>query len=258
MSHQHVERAARWVYQGTWGILTGWFRVPSDPPTLPALGGQAVVAFQPADGFLRYLKLYFWTALLLIDLAIVAAWLVVTFAFPVAGAILALPTLLVAVVPDIVAYVAIHLRYDTTWYVLSDRSLRIRRGIWIIHETTITFENAQNVTIRQGPIQRWYGIADILVETAGGGGSHGAEGKLQSSAAHCGLIEGVADADQIRDLIMARLRRSRSAGLGDESWLETLADAADVSGPAPWSPQHLAVLRDIRDAARKAAPLLGA
>jgi uncharacterized membrane protein YdbT with pleckstrin-like domain len=43
------------------------------------------------------------------------------------------------------AYIAIHLRYDTTWYVHGDRSLRIRRGIWVIHETTLTFENIQNV-----------------------------------------------------------------------------------------------------------------
>jgi membrane protein YdbS with pleckstrin-like domain len=243
MSQPHVERAAQWVYQGTWGILSRWFRVPQRPPALPAISGETIATFQPAPGFLRYLKLQFWVALLLIDLAIFAAWLGITLAFPVAGAILALPALVVAVVPDIVAYVAIHLRYDTTWYLMSDRSLRIRRGIWVIHETTITFENVQNVRVSQGPIQRWYGIADVVVETAGGGGAHaGAEG-IQTTAAHRGLIEGVADADQIRDLIMTRLRQSRSAGLGDET-------PVDLE-PYRWSPKQVAILREIRDTARQ-------
>ena len=79
---------------------------------------------------------------------------------------------MILVAPDVIAYVAIHLRYDTTWYVLTDRSLRIRRGIWIIHETTISFENVQNVEVRQGPLQRYFGIADVIVQTAGGGARH--------------------------------------------------------------------------------------
>ena len=37
-------------------------------------------------------------------------------------------------------------------------------------ETTITFENIQNVTVQQGPLQRLFGIADVRVDTAGGGG----------------------------------------------------------------------------------------
>ena len=69
------------------------------------------------------------------------------------------------------ADIAIHLRYDTTWYVLSDRSMRIRCGILNIYETTITYENIQNVSIHQGPLQRYDGFSDVHVETAGGGKS---------------------------------------------------------------------------------------
>lgn len=66
------------------------------------------------------------------------------------------------ILPDVVAYVAIHLRFDTTWYVMTERSLRIRRGIWVLHETTITFENVQNVVVNQGPVQRFFGIANVV------------------------------------------------------------------------------------------------
>lgn len=238
-----AERASRWVYSGLWGILVRWFRVPPRPPELPTAPGEAANAFKPAEGFLRYLKLWFWVGLLAIDLLIIAGWLGLALAQPVWGGILALPVLALVVLPDVVAYLAIHLRFDTTWYVVSQRSLRIRRGIWVIRETTITFENVQNVVVRQGPVQRLYGIADVHVETAGGGGGTGE--KRPGTQGHQGLIEGVANANQIRDLILSRLRQSRAAGLGDEPHHD-----ADRPG---WPPAHLEVLREIRDLATRLA-----
>jgi hypothetical protein len=92
-------------------------------------------------------------------------------------------------------------------------------------------------------IQRLFGIADVTVETAGGGGGSAQDPHAaQSAAAHRGLIEGVADAPRIRDLVLARLRRSQSAGLGDEP--AAMAEALPTFGP-----EHLKVLREIRDAA---------
>lgn len=239
---RRVEEATRWIYKGLWGVLVRWFKVPDRPPTLPTLPGETAESFQPSEGFLRYLKFQFWVLLIVIDLAIFLGWLVLTVALPWLGILLAVPALLIAVVPDVLAYIAIHLRYDTTWYVLTSRSLRIRRGIWIIHETTITFENVQNVEVRQGPLQRYFEIADVHVETAGGGAKvQSGQGSLAASG-HQGIIEGVHDAARIRDLILSRLRLSRSAGLGDEA---TLA----ASGPS-WTAEHVAVLREIRDAVR--------
>jgi len=153
-----------------------------------------------------------------------------------------LPFVLVLVVlPEIVAYVAIHLRYDTTWYVLSDRSVRIRRGIWVIAETTITFENVQDVKIDQGPVQRYFGISDIIIQTAGGGSVHQSSHGKTTTTTHVGHIEGIADAHRIRDLIMNRVRQSRSAGLGDEQ----VGASHHVSQAPTWSPAHLQVLREI-------------
>ena len=40
-----------------------------------------------------------------------------------------------------------------------------------VQEKTMTFSNVQNVSIRQGPMQRLFGIADLEVRTAGGGSS---------------------------------------------------------------------------------------
>jgi membrane protein YdbS with pleckstrin-like domain len=127
---------------------------------------------------------------------------------------------------------------------VSDRTLRIRRGIWLLHETTITYENIQNIRVSQGPLQRWYGIGDVLVETAGGGGG-GAEGG--AGIMHRGLIEGVDNANEIRDLILGHLRKTRTAGLGDELAVDGL-DREHSGGS--WSPEQMTILREIREAAQ--------
>ena len=235
-----VERAAEWMYRGIWRVLSGWFRVPEHPPTLPAEPGEFYRSFHPSRGYLAYLKLFFWIAFVLIDVAILIGWLVLFTVNPLVGVLLAVPALLLAVVPDIVAYIAIHLRYDTMWYVMTDRSLRCRRGIWVILEHTITFENVQNVYVRRGPVQYLYGISTIVVETAGA--SEG-EGENQFAVGNKAIMEGIDNPKEIRELIMERVRRSRSAGLGDEP------EEAGLKSTG-WSAGHVHALREILDEVR--------
>lgn len=249
----HVDAAAAWIYRGVWATIVSWFKVPADPPTLPA-ADEPVRAMRPAEGYLNYLKFLFWIALIPGDVLPIAGWIAIAAAVPVFGAVLALPALALVVLPDVVAYVGIHLRYDTTWYVLTDRSLRIRRGILDIHETTISFENVQNVEVRQGPLQRYFGIADVLVTTAGGGGAVSHKGgQSQSLGAHVGLLQGLDNADRVRSQILDSVERSRAAGLGDESRHELAAQHASTA--AAFSAGHVAVLREIRDTARRLASL---
>jgi membrane protein YdbS with pleckstrin-like domain len=239
-------RAAEWMYHGLWRVLVALFRVPKEPPTLPAREREYLASFRPAPGFLRYLKLWFWIALLAVDVALTLGYVAAAAALVVGGlwwlALLLLPVaLFVIVAPDVLAYIAIHLRYDTTWYVMTENSLRIRRGIMVIHETTITFENVQNLKLRQGPLQRHFGIADLVVETAGSGAAQGHQGN--TGVDNRGVIEGIDNAPEIRERILSRMRRSRTAGLGDE-------DPAAAPSPAAWTPAQLAVLRDIREEVR--------
>lgn len=210
-----VLRASQWCYQGVWAGVTRWLRVPEHPPTLPTSAASDIRSFRPSQAYLDYQKFFFWIGLAAIDIVLTALWIILTIAFPLAGILITPLALAVIVLPDIVAYIAIHLRYDTTWYVLSDRSLRIRRGIWRICETTITFENIQNIHLSQGPLQRHFGYANLVVETAGGGAVHGPHGQ-QGTNTHIGILEGLDNATQVRDLILERLKKCRSAGLGDE------------------------------------------
>jgi membrane protein YdbS with pleckstrin-like domain len=245
-----VDRAAEWVYRGTWGILAGWFKVPVEPPHLPAWSDDTVETFRPAPQYLRYLKLKFWVLLVAIDLLIIVPWLVVLIIFPVVGLLIALPVWAIAIVPDIIAYAGLHIRYDTMWYALSGRSMRLRRGLWVIHETTITYENIQNVTVHQGPLQRYFGIATLVVKTAGGGGSGPGKGGPGMMGGHVGIIEGIADVQQIRDLIMSRARTSRTTGLGDEQEHAGSLPRGMAGTEPGWTDDHIRVLREIRAAAR--------
>jgi membrane protein YdbS with pleckstrin-like domain len=244
-----VDAAAAWIYRGVWASIVALFRVPPEPPTLPS-SGESVLSIRPSPGYLRYLKFLFWVAFLPGDIVPILIWSAVAIAVPIVGVILVVPLVFVLIAPDVIAYVGLHLRYDTTWYVFTDRSLRIRRGIWVIHETTITFENVQNVEVAQGPVQRYFGIADVIVQTAGGGASkktsHGGE---KSSDTHVGLLQGLDNADAVRDQILERVKRSRTAGLGDEH-ATTLAHT-DYPPRGGYSIAHLAVLREIRDQTRR-------
>ena len=242
-------RASQWCYRGIWSVIAKWLRVPESPPELQGADDQHVKRFRPAEGFLSYLKFFFWIGLTLIDCLLLAAWVAITAASPLLGIALAPLFLIIMIAPDIVAYIAIHLQYDTTWYVLTDRSMRIRRGIWIIRETTITYDNIQNVSLRQGPLQRYFGIADVLVETAGGGSGSG-QGENGSSANHSGLLQGISNAEEVRNLIFAKWNASRSAGLGDdEPHNATTAFPPGQHRPSKYSAKHLKLLDEIQQLA---------
>jgi uncharacterized membrane protein YdbT with pleckstrin-like domain len=137
------------------------------------------------------------------------------------------------------------------WYIVTDRSLRIREGILRVREMTLTFANVQNITVRQGPLQRILGLADVVVRTAGGGGSsetHGGGGTVGESM-HVGKLRAVDNAVEVRDLILERLRRWRDSGLGDP-------DDPHHRGPAPAPSTTLEAATALRDAARSLADAL--
>ena len=78
----------------------------------------------------------------------------------------------------------------------------------------MSFANLQQVEVKQGPVQRLLGLADVHVRSAGGGGGDEHKGKAGDSM-HLAVFHGVDNADEIRDLILARLKSFREAGLGD-------------------------------------------
>jgi len=113
-----------------------------------------------------------------------------------------------------ITYALLRLDYELRWYIVTDRSLRIRQGLWRVQESTMSFANLQQVAVTQGPLQRWLNLADVRVQSAGGGGGGEDSARGRTENLHTGNFHGVAEAPEIRDLILERLRRFRTSGLG--------------------------------------------
>jgi membrane protein YdbS with pleckstrin-like domain len=113
----------------------------------------------------------------------------------------------------------VRLDYLMRFYIVTDRSLRIRDGVRHVREMTMTYANVQEITIRQGPVQRLLGFADLRVRSAGGGGqseiSAGEEEAEAKSSMHLAYFRGVDNAEEIRGVIRSHLSRLRDGGLGD-------------------------------------------
>jgi hypothetical protein len=151
-----------------------------------------------------------------------------------------------------ITYAMARLDYELRWYIVTDRSLRIRAGLAAVQETTMSFANVQQVVVTQGPLQRLLGLADVRVQSAGGGGDrHDEHGRGDSL--HTGVFHGVENASEIRDLIQERLRAFRQAGLGDPDD----AHAEEAVPPASSPPQDarstsaLAAARELLQEARR-------
>jgi membrane protein YdbS with pleckstrin-like domain len=123
----------------------------------------------------------------------------------------------------IVTLVARRLNYLLRWYIVTDRSLRIRSGVFRVDELTMTYGNVQEIRVTAGPLQHLLGLPDVEVQAAGGGGEkHDRKG-------HVGHFEGVSNAAAIRDLIVERLRQYRDSGLGDAPVRATVDDPAAIA-----------------------------
>lgn len=204
--------------------LLTWLKVPAEPEA-PAGSPASVKVFRAAPNFYK-LKLCLWALRQVSGLIGIIMFLVfwssaagrhapqgVKMAvgamelIGIAGFLIQLP----------VSLLLVRLDYEMRWYIVTDRSLRIRSGVMSVRESTLTFANIQQIAVAQGPLQRWLGIYDLEVTTAGGGagggGHHGRHG--QADSMHRGFFHGIANAPEVRELIVERLRQFRDAGLGD-------------------------------------------
>jgi uncharacterized membrane protein YdbT with pleckstrin-like domain len=201
--------------------LLRFLRVPHEP-SAPA-GDADVTVFRAAPNYFYY-RIIRWVASNIGALAGLLVGLTFIGRIPTGGftriatLFWVLEALAIAgfVGQALVRLVLLRIDIDQRWYLVSDRSLRIREGVIMLKEKTMTFANIQNVRIEQGPLQRMLGIADVQVRTAGGGsGAAKEEEGGGGKDMHIGYFRGVANAAAIRDAVLERLRRHTDSGLGD-------------------------------------------
>jgi membrane protein YdbS with pleckstrin-like domain len=217
-------------------------RIPPDPQPPP--GDEASTRiYRAAVNYYKYL-VAIWA---LTSLAVIVPVLIVEVAFITAGNLTEefslwwslIPgfLLVIMVIVSLFQLAVVRLNYEKRWYIVTDRSLRVREGVVGVREMTITFANIQNISISQGPVQRLLKIADLRVDTAGGGAvthAHHAQANL-----HTAWFRGVDNAPEVRELIQQRLRQLKDAGLGDHD------DASDLSAISEAPADFVQALREV-------------
>jgi putative membrane protein len=125
-------------------------------------------------------------------------------------------------------FIPLYCKYVTLRYTFDEDGISAGWGVLFKKEVHLTYRRIQDIHLTRNFVQRWMGLANVNIQTASG--SSGPEL----------TIEGVLEADRLRDFLYAKMRGAK--GLGDEP---------RPSGDEP--DEVLVLLQEIRDALRLAA-----
>src|SRR5688572_15312182 len=147
------------------------------------------------------------------DPSLLKYYLLSAFAFPPAFPFLILP---------------LYFRHHTMRYKFTEDGISMSWGILFRREIIVNYARIQDIHLKSNFVERWLGLARILVQTASG-----------SSSAEM-TIEGIKEFEALRDFLYARMR-----GVKDNH-AHFAASAAEVSpvSETPPSDELTAVLRD--------------
>jgi len=88
--------------------------------------------------------------------------------------------------------------FSSLEYIVDNDSVKVKAGVFWKKRVTVPYTKITNIDVTQGPLQRMFEIGTIHVQTAGAGGTQGAQAELK--------LLGVRDLDEVKDAIMARVR----------------------------------------------------
>jgi uncharacterized protein len=158
-----------------------------DPIVIPETDERALTPLDPAHvKLLRVQAAIMALPFMIASLVLESAELVPTGAFVV-------PVLLAAAWA--IARVPLR-RHAARGYDLGTDRLRVARGLWFRSDTVVPFGRVQHIDVTQGPLERLFGLATLVVHTAG---THNASVPLP------GLAQ--ADAAAMRESIRAHIKR---------------------------------------------------
>lgn len=127
------------------------------------------------------------------------------------------------------ALIPLFCKYATLRYRFDESGIAMQWGVLFRKEIYLTHRRIQDIHLTRNIIQRWLGLATVAVQTASG------------SATPEMSIEGILQADQLRDYLYGKMRGAR----GDAS---TGPDNATTGDDVA-----LQLLTEIRDSMRKLA-----
>ena len=128
-----------------------------------------------------------------------------------------------------IALIPLFCKYTTLRYRFDESGIAMQWGVLFRKEIYLTHRRIQDIHLTRNIVQRWFGLATVAVQTASG------------SATPEMSIEGVLQADQLRDYLYGKMRGAR----GEES-----IEPSDTTAP---DDEALVLLTEIRDSMRKLA-----
>jgi uncharacterized membrane protein YdbT with pleckstrin-like domain len=190
-------------------------RVPPCPEP-PEGSPESIKVFHAGRNYYTLCLIAWFLTHLVLLIALIVAHFIVTTSFPqmpewakITFRISESLAVLAFVTSGVFSFFSQRLNYALRWYIVTDRSLRIRTGVLSIQELTMTFSNIQEIRVSAGPLQNFLKLADVEVQSAGGGSKDG--------GGHIGRFKSVSNANAIRDLMVERLRQYRDSGLGESA-----------------------------------------
>jgi membrane protein YdbS with pleckstrin-like domain len=98
------------------------------------------------------------------------------------------------------AILPMYFRYHTMRYKFSDDGISMRWGILFRREIIVNYARIQDIHLKSNIVERWLGLARILVQTASGN---------QSAEL---TIEGIKEFELLRDFLYSRMRGVKDSG----------------------------------------------
>ncbi len=120
-----------------------------------------------------------------------------------------------------------YFRYHTMRYKFTDEGISMSWGILFRREIIVTYARIQDIHLRSNFVERWLGLAKVLVQTASG--SSGAEM----------TIEGLKEFEAVRDFLYSKMR-----GVKDHA-THPIASAAPAGASAAGDAELAATLRAV-------------
>lgn len=143
-----------------------------------------------------------------------------------------------------IAILPLIFKYETLKYSFDDTGISMSWGLLFRREVHLTYRRIQDIHLTRNILQRWMGLATVSVQTASGGASPEMS------------IEGVLEAEKLRDFLYAQMRGARDEG--DAGEIDASHRPADGTQPEAGRPgataasqEALSLLHEIRDALRE-------
>ncbi|MBM4089916.1 MAG: PH domain-containing protein [Planctomycetes bacterium] len=135
------------------------------------------------------------------------------------------------------AFLPLLFKYESLKYTFDEEGVSMRWGILFRREVHLAYRRIQDIHLTRNLIQRWMKLATVDIQTASG------------SAGPEMSIEGILEAEPLRDYLYAKMRGAR----GEPSTATSAASGDDKPPAVASSDEALQLLCEIRDALRQLA-----